>query len=137
MGAAHVAHPLLLASSTLSHIDGHPGSPRCVPLHLRTSLQVAGLVFLNEKQNIVLLHPFLHVCVCVCLCVRLYQCTSWAAVAVLTRADPGVDATTTLAAALGPGDPRGPEDRLRTGHPVIAEPVEDLQRTDCSRTTAS
>lgn len=53
----------------------------------------------------------------------MYQCTSWAAVAVLTRADPGVDSAPTLAAALGPGGPGGPEDGLRTGHPIIAEPA--------------
>lgn len=49
VGPAHVAHPLLLTSSTLSHVDGHPGGPRCVPLHLWTRLQVTGLVLLNEE----------------------------------------------------------------------------------------
>lgn len=52
-----------------------------------------------------------------------YQCTSWAAVAILASADPGVDTSTALGAALCPGAPRGPEDRLGTGHPFIAEPV--------------
>lgn len=47
MSAAHVAHPLLLTSSTLSHIDGHPGGPGGVPLYLWTRLQVTGLVLLN------------------------------------------------------------------------------------------
>lgn len=49
VGAAHVAHPLLLTSSTLSHVDGHPGGPGGVPLYLWTRLQVTGLVLLNEK----------------------------------------------------------------------------------------
>lgn len=52
-----------------------------------------------------------------------YQCTSWAAVAILASADPGVDTSAALGAALCPGAPRGPEDWLRTGHPFIAEPV--------------
>ena len=65
----------------------------------------------------------------------MFQCTSRAAVAVLTRADPGVDAAPTLAAALCPGGPRGPKDWLRTGHPIIAEPANvDLQRTDRNAT---
>lgn len=66
---------------------------------------------------------FVYMCVYLCVCVS-YQCTSWAAVAILAGADPGVDASPALRAALGPGAPRGPEDRLRTGHPFIAEPVE-------------
>lgn len=32
----NVAHPLLLASATLSYIDWHPWCPRSVPPHLRT-----------------------------------------------------------------------------------------------------
>lgn len=52
-----------------------------------------------------------------------YQSTSRAAVAILTGADPGVDTSAALGAALGPGAPRGPENRLRAGHPLIAEPV--------------
>ena len=51
VGAAHVAHPLLLTSSTLSHVDRHPGSPRCVPLYLWTRLQVTGLVLLNDMMQ--------------------------------------------------------------------------------------
>ena len=62
--------------------------------------------------------------ICLCICRVSYQCTSWAAVAILTSADPGVDASPTLCAALGPGAPGRPEDWLRTGHPLIAEPVE-------------
>lgn len=58
----------------------------------------------------------------ICVCVS-YQCTSWAAVAILTGADPGVDASPALCAALSPGAPWGPEDWLRTGHPFIAESV--------------
>ena len=47
VGAAHVAHPLLLARSALRDVDRHPRSPWGVPLHLRTGLQVTGFVFLN------------------------------------------------------------------------------------------
>lgn len=73
-----------------------------------------------------------------------YQCTSWAAVAILTGADPGVNASPARGAALGPGTPRGPEDRLRTGHPFIAEPMEmavvgeevaEFERIDCNNNT--
>lgn len=53
-----------------------------------------------------------------------YQRTSWATVAVLAGADPGVNAPTALGAALGPRAPRGPEDRLRTGNPFVAKPVQ-------------
>ena len=49
VGPTHVAHPLLLTRSALSHIDRHPGGPRSVPLYLWTCLQVTGLVLLNEK----------------------------------------------------------------------------------------
>lgn len=51
MRPAHVAHPLLLTSSALSHVDGHPGRPRRVPLHLRTRLQVTGFVFLQQNKR--------------------------------------------------------------------------------------
>lgn len=51
MRPAHVAHPLLLTSSALSYVDGHPGRPRRVPLHLRTRLQVTGFVFLQRKKK--------------------------------------------------------------------------------------
>lgn len=47
---ANVAYPLLLACPSLSYIDWHPWCPRSVPPHLRTRLQITGLVFLqNEK----------------------------------------------------------------------------------------
>lgn len=45
--SAHVAHPLLLAGATLSHVDGHPRSPGGVSLHLWTRLQITGLVLLH------------------------------------------------------------------------------------------
>ena len=70
---------------------------------------------------------YLCVCVCVCVCMYVsYQRTSWAAVAILTGADPRVNASPTLGAALGPGAPGGPEDGLRTGNPFIAQPVETV-----------
>lgn len=50
VGPAHVAHPLLLTSSTLGHIDRHPGGPRSVPLYLWTGLQVTSLVLLKEIE---------------------------------------------------------------------------------------
>lgn len=63
------------------------------------------------------------VCVLICVC-RSYQRTSRTAVAVLTRANPGVDASSALGAALGPGAPGRPEDGLRAGLPLVAEPAE-------------
>ena len=51
LGAAHVAHPLLLARPALRHVDGHPGRPGRVPLHLRTRLQVTGLVLLQSTDT--------------------------------------------------------------------------------------
>lgn len=63
-----------------------------------------------------------------CMYVFSYQCTSWAAVAVLTCADPGVDAAPALGAAFGPGAPRRPEDGLRTGLSFITEPVAEVGR---------
>lgn len=48
---ANVAHPLLLACATLSHVDWHPWCPRSVPSHLRTRLQITGLVFLQNEQG--------------------------------------------------------------------------------------
>lgn len=78
---------------------------------------------------------------CVFLCAS-YQRTSRAAVSILAGADPGMDASPTLSAALCPGAPRGPEDWLRTGHPFITEPVEmaagkeqGFKRTDWNRNT--
>lgn len=130
MGAAHVSHPLFLTSSALSHIDGHPGGPRCVPLHLWTGLQVAGLVLLNERPK-----KYLYDSTSICLLLHIclggsYQCTSWATVPILTGADPGVDASPTLRAALGPGGPWGPENRLRTGHRFITEPMNTVDTRD-------
>lgn len=51
VGAAHVAHPLLLAGPALRHVDGHPGRPRGVPLHLWARLQVTGLVLLPGQTE--------------------------------------------------------------------------------------
>lgn len=71
---------------------------------------------------------------CICfvsvLCVFAFVCgsyqrASWTTVAVLTRADPGVDASSALGAALGPGAPGRPEDGLRAGLPLVAEPADD------------
>lgn len=53
-----------------------------------------------------------------------YQCTSRTAVAILTRADPGVDASSALGTALGPGAPGRPEDGLRAGLALVAEPAD-------------
>lgn len=55
-----------------------------------------------------------------------YQRTSRTAVAILTGADPGVDASPAFGAALGPRGPRGPEDRLGTGDPFVAEPADTM-----------
>lgn len=52
VGPAHVARPLLLTGSALGHVDGHPGRPGSVPLHLWTCLQVAGLVLLKDTVEI-------------------------------------------------------------------------------------
>lgn len=51
LGPANVAHPLLLACATLSYIDRHPWGPRSVPPHLRTRLQITGLVFLRSEKG--------------------------------------------------------------------------------------
>lgn len=48
-----------------------------------------------------------------------------------------MDASSTLRAALGPGAPRGPVDRLRTGHPLIAEPEDMDFKNDSNKNIAA